>query len=342
MAAGKDKDCNCDEFEDLKKQLEDCLKARQSDRIDHAQEREQDLREALERCEQRQEKLRDELDGAYEAKQEAHQGRSKEIELLKKKITGLTIGGSVAGTVIGKEAIEEIMGLNESVQDLMNGNIPGSGGGGGGGAGDAGGLDGSVSMASGSGSGTDSGSGSGSGLDMSGVVGDAAAAGAGKKTPQDEQPSDEEENEEESEEEEEEEEEEKEEKEEESESPSPPQEMTMDLPITTDPEILALVLEDIAAGEVDDWIIESTPNLIESIPVIMNSRQPDAPQIIVEDYIPSDPVMRPVVVEEDQGSTSEDATPPIQMAGVPIPEPGSLIGIIILVILFELGRKRKQ
>jgi putative effector of murein hydrolase LrgA (UPF0299 family) len=30
------------------------------------------------------------------------------------------------------------------------------------------------------------------------------------------------------------------------------------------------------------------------------------------------------------------------MAGVPIPEPGSLIGIIILVILFELGRKRKQ
>ena len=118
--------------------------------------------------------------------------------------------------------------------------------------------------------------------------------------------------------------------------------MTMDLPITTDPEILALVLEDIAAGEVDDWIIESTPNLIESIPVIMNSRQPDAPQIIVEDYIPSDPVMRPVVVEEDQGSTSEDATPPTQMAGVPIPEPGSLIGIIILVILFELGRKRKQ
>ena len=52
--------------------------------------------------------------------------------------------------------------------------------------------------------------------------------------------------------------------------------------------------------------------------------------------------MRPVVVEEDQGSTSEDAAPPMQMAGVPIPEPGSLIGIIILVILFELGRKRKQ
>ena len=106
MAEGKDKDCNCDEFEDLKKQLEDCLRARQSDRIDHAKEREQDLREALERCEERQEKLREELDTAYEAKQEAHQGRSKEIELLKKKITGLTIGGSVAGTVIGKEAIE--------------------------------------------------------------------------------------------------------------------------------------------------------------------------------------------------------------------------------------------
>ena len=83
MAEGKDKDCNCDEFEDLKQQLEDCLRARQSDRIDHAKEREQDLREALERCEERQEKLREELDTAYEAKQEAHQGRSKEIDPYK-------------------------------------------------------------------------------------------------------------------------------------------------------------------------------------------------------------------------------------------------------------------
>ena len=98
MAAGKDKDCNCDEFEDLKKQLEDCLKARQSDRIDHAKEREQDLREALERCEERQEKLREELEKIISEREDLNAAIvEKIVAALESQISGKVSRAQIEG-----------------------------------------------------------------------------------------------------------------------------------------------------------------------------------------------------------------------------------------------------
>ena len=306
-------------------------------------------REDSEGCAKKLAECRERLTSLREQKymqcEEALEQQQNKGAKLQQQITKLTIGGSVAGAVVGKEVLDEvyqtIAGVEQTINSIAPGTIPpgfvpappdgttstgedgqsyrydaskgewfavgdfGGGGFGGGGAG-AGSFAGSQARAN---------------------PEDESAEEEEQEEEQEEEKGKKEEEEEEAEEEEEEESEEEEEEEpepeeeeeeeeeesedesdeesndEESESESPPsepqptQEMTFDMPITTDPETLSEQLADTAAIAAEDWIIAETPNLLEALPEILNARQPDAGEVIVGDYQTNDP-LPPAVMEE--------------------------------------------
>ena len=76
----EEKDCNCDEFDDILRKLRECEELRSHDR----KQREEEVRGALERCEQKQEQLREALeeerDSFREKINEASSSQKSKIE----------------------------------------------------------------------------------------------------------------------------------------------------------------------------------------------------------------------------------------------------------------------
>ena len=371
--------------------------------------------------------------------EQAKEQADEKIEMLKKQLTRWTIGGSVAATVVGKEAVEEItatiQGVEEAVNTIVPGAIPGVGSmipGAGGAAGPT-----PITMPDGSTMFWDPSMGWMNG--SAGFFGGAGGAGAGagnnvaNQNPEKAKPKTEDEEEEEEEdkgkkdkEEEEEAEEEEEENEEESEDEeseesedkddedsedaeeeeeADPAEMeeeenqednedstedsedqeqseeSSDEQASNDaqqPEVIGLpspelVVEDgkiidvtgetladyIAnLGEVAQvWDIPDTPNLIESIPAILNSRQPQPGEVIVGDYETNDPLppqtlddQEVIIIDEEEDVyvpespvTDPPYDPsPIVLEANMIPEPGILLALFIPYIWQLITKRRRK
>ena len=104
---------------------------------------EYDLKDCHKELEKTKEKLTSLREEKFLVCEQAKEQADEKIEMLKKQLTRWTIGGSVAATVVGKEAVEEItatiQGVEEAVNTIVPGAIPGvgsmipSGGAGGGG-----------------------------------------------------------------------------------------------------------------------------------------------------------------------------------------------------------------
>ena len=88
--------------EEILKQLRECLNQRERDREERAEE----ARGALERCEERQEQLREKIEQERDSFREkidsSVASRKTEIEKLRKRLTFLTVGGSAAAAVVEK------------------------------------------------------------------------------------------------------------------------------------------------------------------------------------------------------------------------------------------------
>ena len=404
---------------------------------------EYDLKDCHKELEKTKEKLTSLREEKFLVCEQAKEQADEKIEMLKKQLTRWTIGGSVAATVVGKEAVEEItatiQGVEEAVNTIVPGAIPGVGsmipGAGGGGAGGPTPMmmpDGSTmfwdpSMGWMNGSAGFFGGAGGAGAGAGNNVANQNPEKAKPKTEDDEDSKDEdeekgkkkkEEEEEEAEEEEEEseedsededsedseddedsddaedeedaepaemeEEEESEQNEEDSTEDSEDQEQSEEASDeqssndTPQPEVIGLpspelVVED---GKIVDvtgetltdyianlgavaqvWDIPETPNLIESIPTILNSRQPQPGEIIVGDYVPNDPPQPQVVdvTEEIVEVPDEDVyipespitdppydPPPIVLEANMIPEPGILLALFIPYIWQLITKRRRK
>ena len=403
---------------------------------------EYDLKDCHKELEKTKEKLTSLREEKFLVCEQAKEQADEKIEMLKKQLTRWTIGGSVAATVVGKEAVEEItatiQGVEEAVNTIVPGAIPGVGsmipGAGGGGAGGPTPMmmpDGSTmfwdpSMGWMNGSAGFFGGAGGAGAGAGNNVANQNPEKAKPKTEDDEDSKDEdeekgkkkkEEEEEEAEEEEEEseedsededsedseddedsddaedeedadpaemeEEEESEQNEEDSTEDSEDQEQSEEASDeqssndTPQPEVIGLpspelVVED---GKIIDitgetmadfianlgavsqvWDIPETPNLIESIPAVLNARQPQPGEIIVGDYETNDPQPPQTIDEPEEIETpAEDVyvpespitdppyvppLPPMQQAG--IPEPGILLALFIPYIWQLITKRRRK
>lgn len=401
---------------------------------------EYDLKDCHKELEKTKEKLTSLREEKFLVCEQAKEQADEKIEMLKKQLTRWTIGGSVAATVVGKEAVEEITATIQGVEEAVNTIVPGAipsvgsmipGGGavGGGGPTPMTMPDGSTmfwdpSMGWMNGSAGFFGGAGGMGMGSSNNVANQNPEKAKPQTEDEEEQEEEEkakkkkkeEEEEEAEEEEEESEEESEDEESEEsedeedsedseeEEEAEPAEMeeeeeqeenedstedsedqeqseeASDEQASNDsqqPEVIGLpspelfvengkivditgeTLTDYIAnlGEVAQvWDIPDTPNLIESIPAILNSRQPQPGEVIVGDYETNDPLPPQtldepeviVIPEEDvyvpeSPITDPPYDPPIlpmQQAG--IPEPGILLALFIPYIWQVITKRRRK
>ena len=403
---------------------------------------EYDLKDCHKELEKTKEKLTSLREEKFLVCEQAKEQADEKIEMLKKQLTRWTIGGSVAATVVGKEAVEEItatiQGVEEAVNTIVPGAIPGvgsmiPGAGGGGVAGPT-----PITMPDGStmfwdpsmgwmnGSAGFFGGAGGMGMGASNNVANQNPEKAKPKTEDEEEEEEEEkgkkdkEEEEEAEEEEEENEEESEDEESEEsedkddedsedaeeEEEADPAEMeeeeeaeqseedttedsedqeqseeSSDEQASNDaqqPEVIGLpspelVVEDgkiidvtgetladyIAnLGEVAQvWDIPDTPNLIESIPAILNSRQPQPGEITVGDYETNDPLppqtlndQEVIIIDEEEDVyvpespvTDPPYDPsPIVLEANMIPEPGILLALFIPYIWQAITKRRRK
>ena len=399
---------------------------------------EYDLKDCHKELEKTKEKLTSLREEKFLVCEQAKEQADEKIEMLKKQLTRWTIGGSVAATVVGKEAVEEItatiQGVEEAVNTIVPGAIPGvgsmiPGAGAGGAAGPT-----PITMPDGStmfwdpsmgwmnGSAGFFGGAGGMGMGASNNVANQNPEKAKPKTEDEEEEEEEEkakkkkkEEEEEAEEEEEENEEESEDEESEDkddedsedaeeEEEADPAEMeeeeeaeqseedttedsedqeqseeSSDEQASNDaqqPEVIGLpspelVVEDgkiidvtgetladyIAnLGEVAQvWDIPDTPNLIESIPAILNSRQPQPGEVIVGDYETNDPLppqtlddQEVIIIDEEEDVyvpespvTDPPYDPsPIVLEANMIPEPGILLALFIPYIWQIITKRR--
>ena len=124
--------------------------------------------------------------------------------------------------------------------------------------------------------------------------------------------------------------------------------MTFDVPVTTDPELLAEQLAQTAAIAAEDWIIAETPNLLEALPEILNARQPDAGEIIVGDYQTNDP-LPPAVMEEPDviieagieiPDVMEDVLTPLEP--IMIPSTNVLATVLVYFVVRHVWNARKR
>ena len=404
---------------------------------------EYDLKDCHKELEKTKEKLTSLREEKFLVCEQAKEQADEKIEMLKKQLTRWTIGGSVAATVVGKEAVEEItatiQGVEEAVNTIVPGAIPGvgsmiPGAGGGGAAGPT-----PITMPDGStmfwdpsmgwmnGSAGFFGGAGGMGMGASNNVANQNPEKAKPKTEDEEEEEEEEkakkkkkEEEEEAEEEEEENEEESEDEEseesedkddedsedaEEEEAADPAEmeqeeeaeqseedttedsedqeqsEESSDEQASNDaqqPEVIGLpspelVVEDgkiidvtgetladyIAnLGEVAQvWDIPDTPNLIESIPAILNSRQPQPGEITVGDYETNDPLppqtlndQEVIIIDEEEDvyvpespvtDPPYDPSPIVLEANL-IPEPGILLALFIPYIWQIITKRRRK
>ena len=403
---------------------------------------EYDLKDCHKELEKTKEKLTSLREEKFLVCEQAKEQADEKIEMLKKQLTRWTIGGSVAATVVGKEAVEEItatiQGVEEAVNTIVPGAIPGvgsmiPGAAAGGAAGPTpitmpdgstmfwdpsmGWMNGSAGVFGGAG---------GMGMGASNNVANQNPEKAKPKTEDEEEEEEEEkgkkdkEEEEEAEEEEEENEEESEDEESEEsedkddedsedaeeEEEADPAEMeeeeeaeqseedttedsedqeqseeSSDEQASNDaqqPEVIGLpspelVVEDgkiidvtgetladyIAnLGEVAQvWDIPDTPNLIESIPAILNSRQPQPGEVIVGDYETNDPLppqtlddQEVIIIDEEEDVyvpespvTDPPYDPsPIVLEANMIPEPGILLALFIPYIWQIITKRRRK
>ncbi len=406
---------------------------------------EYDLKDCHKELEKTKEKLTSLREEKFLVCEQAKEQADEKIEMLKKQLTRWTIGGSVAATVVGKEAVEEItatiQGVEEAVNTIVPGAIPGvgsmiPGGGAVGGGGPTpmvmpdgstmfwdpsmGWMNGSAGFFGGAG-----GAGAGAGNNVANQNPEKAKpktedeeeeeeeekAKKKKKEEEEEAEEEEEENEEESEDEdseesedkddedsedsedaeeeeadpaEMEEEEESEQNEEDSTEDSEDQEQSeeaSDEQASNDaqqPEVIGLpspelivedgkiidvtgeTLTDYIAnlGEVAKvWDIPDTPNLIESIPAILNSRQPQPGEVIVGDYETNDPLppqtlddQEVIIVDEEEDvyipespvtDPPYDPSPIVLEANL-IPEPGILLALFIPYIWQIITKRRRK
>ena len=403
---------------------------------------EYDLKDCHKELEKTKEKLTSLREEKFLVCEQAKEQADEKIEMLKKQLTRWTIGGSVAATVVGKEAVEEItatiQGVEEAVNTIVPGAIPGvgsmiPGAAAGGAAGPT-----PITMPDGStmfwdpsmgwmnGSAGFFGGAGGMGMGASNNVANQNPEKAKPKTEDEEEEEEEEkgkknkEEEEEAEEEEEENEEESEDEESEEsedkddedsedaeeEEEADPAEMeeeeeaeqseedttedsedqeqseeSSDEQASNDaqqPEVIGLpspelVVEDgkiidvtgetladyIAnLGEVAQvWDIPDTPNLIESIPAILNSRQPQPGEITVGDYETNDPLppqtlddQEVIIIDEEEDVyvpespvTDPPYDPsPIVLEANMIPEPGILLALFIPYIWQIITKRRRK
>ena len=403
---------------------------------------EYDLKDCHKELEKTKEKLTSLREEKFLVCEQAKEQADEKIEMLKKQLTRWTIGGSVAATVVGKEAVEEItatiQGVEEAVNTIVPGAIPGvgsmiPGAAAGGAAGPT-----PITMPDGStmfwdpsmgwmnGSAGFFGGAGGMGMGASNNVANQNPEKAKPKTEDEEEEEEEEkgkknkEEEEEAEEEEEENEEESEDEESEEsedkddedsedaeeEEEADPAEMeeeeeaeqseedttedsedqeqseeSSDEQASNDaqqPEVIGLpspelVVEDgkiidvtgetladyIAnLGEVAQvWDIPDAPNLIESIPAILNSRQPQPGEITVGDYETNDPLppqtlddQEVIIIDEEEDVyvpespvTDPPYDPsPIVLEANMIPEPGILLALFIPYIWQLITKRRRK
>jgi len=398
---------------------------------------EYDLKDCNKELEKTKEKLTSLREEKFLVCEQAKEQADEKIDMLKKQLTRWTIGGSVAATVVGKEAVEEItatiQGVEEAVNTIVPGAIPGvgsmiPGGGGAGGPTPMTMPDGSTmfwdpSMGWMNGSAGFFGGAGGMGMGSSNNVANQNPEKAKPQTEDEEEQEEEEEakkkkkeeEEEEAEEEEEESEEESEDEEseesedeedsedaeeeeeakpaemeeeeeadqneedstEDSENQEQSEEQSSEQASNDSPQIFGLPSPELFVenGKIVDitgetlseyvanlgavaqvWNIPETPNLIESIPAILNSRQPQSGEVIVGDYETNDPqppqtIDEPEVIvipEEDvyvpeSPITDPPYDPPIlpmQQAG--IPEPGILLALFIPYIWQIITKRRRK
>ena len=111
-------------------------------------------------------------------------------------------------------------------------------------------------------------------------------------------------------------------------------------------------------GEVAQvWDIPDTPNLIESIPAILNSRQPQPGEVIVGDYETNDPLppqtlddQEVIIIDEEEDVyvpespvTDPPYDPsPIVLEANMIPEPGILLALFIPYIWQIITKRRRK
>ena len=403
---------------------------------------EYDLKDCHKELEKTKEKLTSLREEKFLVCEQAKEQADEKIEMLKKQLTRWTIGGSVAATVVGKEAVEEItatiQGVEEAVNTIVPGAIPGVGsmipGGGGAGAGGPTPItmpDGSTmfwdpSMGWMNGSAGFFGGAGGMGMGASNNVAnqnpekdkpqtedeeeeEEEEKGKKDKEEEEEAEEEEEENEEESEDEESEESEDKDdedsedaeeeeeadpaEMEEEEEAEQSEEDTTEDsedqeqseessdeqasndaqqpevigLPspelVVEDGKIIDVTGETLAdyianLGEVAQvWDIPDTPNLIESIPAILNSRQPQPGEVIVGDYETNDPLppqtlddQEVIIIDEEEDVYVPESPvtdppydpPPIILEANLIPEPGILLALFIPYIWQVITKRRRK
>lgn len=357
-------------------------------------------REDSEGCAKKLAECRERLTSLRESKymqcEEALEQQQNKGVKLQQQITKLTIGGSVAGAVVGKEVLDEVYTTIAGVEDTINKIAPGTippgfvpapqdgdvtigddgqsyqydsstgswyavGGFGGGGGGAGGSLAGSQARAN--------------PKDQNPKDEDEEEEDEKKEEEEEEKEEEEEEEDEEDEEDEDEEEEEPEEEEEEEEesedeeeeeesedeqdeqdeqesestpSPEMPQEMTFELPVTTDPQTITEQLADMAAISAEDWIIAETPNLLESLPEILNARQPEVGEVIVGDYETNDP-QPPATIEEPEieitagieiPDVMEDVLSPLEP--IMIPSTNVLATVLVYFVVRSLWNVRKR
>ena len=400
---------------------------------------EYDLKDCHKELEKTKEKLTSLREEKFLVCEQAKEQADEKIEMLKKQLTRWTIGGSVAATVVGKEAVEEItatiQGVEEAVNTIVPGAIPGvgsmiPGAAAGGAAGPT-----PITMPDGStmfwdpsmgwmnGSAGFFGGAGGMGMGASNNVANQNPEKAKPKTEDEEEEEEEEKGKKDKEEEEEdeaenedasedeeseesedkddedsedaeeeeeadpaemEEEEEAEQSEEDTTEDSEDQEQSeesSDEQASNDaqqPEVIGLpspelVVEDgkiidvtgetladyIAnLGEVAQvWDIPDTPNLIESIPAILNSRQPQPGEVIVGDYETNDPLppqtlddQEVIIIDEEEDVyvpespvTDPPYDPsPIVLEANMIPEPGILLALFIPYIWQLITKRRRK
>jgi len=403
---------------------------------------EYDLKDCHKELEKTKEKLTSLREEKFLVCEQAKEQADEKIEMLKKQLTRWTIGGSVAATVVGKEAVEEItatiQGVEEAVNTIVPGAIPGVGSMIPGGGAVGGGGPTPITMPDGStmfwdpsmgwmnGSAGFFGGAGGMGMGASNNVANQNPEKAKPKTEDEEEEEEEEkgkkdkEEEEEAEEEEEENEEESEDEESEEsedkddedsedaeeEEEADPAEMeeeeeaeqseedttedsedqeqseeSSDEQASNDaqqPEVIGLpspelivedgkiidvtgeTLTDYIAnlGEVAQvWDIPDTPNLIESIPAILNSRQPQPGEVIVGDYETNDPLppqtlddQEVIIIDEEEDVyvpespvTDPPYDPsPIVLEANMIPEPGILLALFIPYIWQLITKRRRK
>ena len=402
---------------------------------------EYDLKDCNKELEKTKEKLTSLREEKFLVCEQAKEQADEKIEMLKKQLTRWTIGGSVAATVVGKEAVEEITATIQGVEEAVNTIVPGAipsvgsmipGGGAVGGGGPTPMVmpDGSTmfwdpSMGWMNGSAGFFGGAGGMGMGSSNNVANQNPEKAKPQTEDEEEQEEEEkakkkkkeEEEEEAEEEEEESEEESEDEESEEsedeedsedaeeEEEAEPAEMeeeeeqeenedstedsedqeqseeASDEQASNDaqqPEVIGLPspelfvengkIIDITGETLSDyvanlgavaqvWNIPETPNLIESIPAILNSRQPQSGEVIVGDYETNDPLppqtlddQEVIIIDEEEDVYVPESPitdppydpPPIILEANLIPEPGILLALFIPYIWQVITKRRRK